>query len=162
MNKLEAAFRKRLISFQTIYDQVNSGDPWHGPSIQAILNRIDRRIIDTKSPVTGKSITTMLLHILAWRKFVLAKVKEEPIEISLNSNDDWPILFAKPNHIIKELHESFDNLQSALQKRNDEWLDTLVQNKEYTYEVMLYGLMNHDIHHFAQILIIDKEVRKRG
>lgn len=100
----------------------------------------------------------MLLHILAWREFVLAKVNQEAIDIILNSNDDWPAFYTEPQDIIEELHKSYSNLQSALQPKTDNWLETRVPNKEYTYEVMLYGLMNHDIHHFAQILIIDKEV----
>lgn len=100
----------------------------------------------------------MLLHILAWRKFVLSKVNQEAIDIIIDSDDDWPALYSEPKDIIEELHKSYHDLQFALHTKTDDWLKTTVPNKEYSYEVMLYGLMNHDIHHFAQILIIDKEV----
>lgn len=149
---------KRLRTFQSLYEQVNSGDPWHGPSLTSILNRINQKTLSTNSPSTGKSIASMLLHILAWRKFVLSKINQEAIDIMLDSDDDWPTLYTEPYDIIEDLQICFKDLQSALETKTDDWLETIVPNKEYSYEVMLYGLINHDVHHFAQILVIDKEV----
>lgn len=152
--------RDKILSIINHYTDINSGDPWHGSSLQSIINKINEETVNIKSSNTNKTVNELLMHILAWRAFVLHKVKEENIDIVLNSEGDWP----RPNKtfelIVKDLDVVFENLQRVLESKDDSWLSQSVKGKAYTYEKMLYGLISHDLHHFSQITLLNKELNQ--
>lgn len=57
---------------KSIQDTYN-GDPWHGPSIKKVLSGIPPERADSQIS-DGHSIIELVLHMVAWRSFVVHKL----------------------------------------------------------------------------------------
>jgi uncharacterized damage-inducible protein DinB len=143
--------------FETLRD-IYSGDPWHGPNIKSVAESIqENRLYDRIS--SGHSLIEILNHVIAWRNFVIRRLKGEPengrIEI-----DNWKVIQQddKPElkMIIKKLDESQEELLRLLESIKDSDLSGIVEGKTYTLRKMLNGLIHHDLYHLGQISLLKK------
>ena len=138
------------------FDDVFSGSPWYGKSIIEILegvNDANRRFED------GHSIGQLLEHIIAWRKYTLAKIKaENDYEIKLDSIDDWSKSrsYSKDDFeiLIMQLKETQNEIKSLVVDKPNSWLDENVSGTNHDYRFLLDGILQHDIYHVGQIAIL--------
>ena len=62
-----------------------------------------------------------------------------------------------------ELSLSQEELINELDKRDDdEFLEDIVPGRDYTYYDMLHGIINHDLYHTGQIMILKKALAFKG
>jgi uncharacterized damage-inducible protein DinB len=128
---------------------------WHGPSLKEVLSDIhsedaSRRVGNTHS------IIELVNHIIAWKIFVIEKLKgnsDYQVDDSLNfpNIDDW-------DYTLKTLDTVQAQLLGVISEFNPGRLQEKVPHDgyQYTFYTLLHGIIHHDIYHIGQISLIKK------
>ncbi len=139
-------------------DTVFRGDAWHGPSVMEIINSLPIDIVDTKQGFSKRTIAELIFHMVAWRKFIIEKLRDN-IEFSLKSDvENWgtPDQTSKQNwkYLVSDLQETHKQLIELLGTEDDSLLSTRVAGEFYDFYKLLTGLMQHDTYHLGMIWVL--------
>lgn len=140
-------------------ENVFSGEPWFGNSALRILEGVSPQQAIT--PVAGRRIYTILLHMLAWRDYLLRQLLGEAnFDIETNSVVDWPhytheTAAAWPR-ALASLKENQQKLVTALRNLPDEQLYETVPRRPFSFAFLVNGLLQHDAYHLGQIALLQK------
>lgn len=167
MAKKEELVENNLL-VQRIKNLLNAGfhgGAWHGPSIMEAVKGITPKEASFKTP-TVHTVAELIYHITSWRIFTLKR---------LQGDSDYQIDTDKKNFgsepkvdqfeletIIMELSLSQDELMKELDKKDDEFLTQIVPGSEYDYYTLIHGIIQHDLYHTGQIMILKKMANAKG
>lgn len=133
-----------------------SGQPWHGRSIKSLLSEVTPEIGLKKPNANSHSIAELVYHMVTWRQFTISRL--EPAEgksAEYFELMDWRPLDLSNKKTWEEglrlLEESQQHVIRVLEKFNDSILPEKVAERNYTFKVLLYGLLQHDTYHAGQI-----------
>jgi hypothetical protein len=147
-----------------------SGDPWHGPSVVALLADVTPGDA-TFHPVAGShSILEIVLHLAAWTQEVGSRLGGKPP--ALPAMGDWPpwtgdagTAWAAARRSLEEAHADLLQLVERLPAgRLAERIGDLREpaiGTGVTVAVMLTGLAEHDAYHGGQIAILKRALAAR-
>jgi hypothetical protein len=140
-------------------------DPWHGASLQVILDSVETAEAFARPIHNAHNIIELALHIDAWTTEVLSRIQgNAPADPAVG---DWP----KPeyeteeywNSTKKNIYSHSNELIGAIKNLPEEKLDKIVGTERnpalgtgYSYETMIIGLLQHHAYHSGQISIIKK------
>ena len=148
----------------------HGGDPWHGPSVSAVLDGVTAAEAATRAIVGAHSIWELALHIAAWRgevarRLVSGQVGDPP-------EGDWPEVPAPGSAEANEtawaatkerLAAATGELGKAVAAFPSDRLGDIVGGQRdaplgsgTTYTVMLHGVAQHDAYHAGQIVMLKK------
>ncbi len=139
------------------FNDVFEGEPWYGASVLDSLQAMPVELLNDKPYAAGHSVAVLLKHMLAWRIFVLEKLKQnKDYKIALNSPADWDHDFIISDsrewqQLIETYKQAQQELIVLLKEREEEWLLEQVPGNDYSYRHMLNGILYHDIYHLGQI-----------
>ena len=154
---------------QLVREQRN--DPWHGPSMEAVLAGVDAAAAAAQPMPTAHSIWEIVLHLTAWNREVARRLRDgdarEP------ADGDWPAVPAPATDAawrdaLSRLRASQDELRAAIvtlpeshwnsrvMDQRDPSLGTGVTNRE-----MLFGVLQHETYHAGQMALLAKAASAR-
>ena len=100
------------------------------------------------------SASELVMHMAAWRNFVIRKLQgEDTYEVSEQANFPSPTAWSQA---LDFLLISQENLLSALSVFPENKLEDTVPGRSYSYAIMLYGIIHHDLYHLGQIRLLTK------
>jgi uncharacterized damage-inducible protein DinB len=133
------------------FQQFYNGGNWVTTGARQKLLELDPSIIDQKQPGHRHTIAELVLHITAWRKFVLARLKgDDDFDIEDNTESDWPA-FTSWDKVLEQFTEIQQDLEEALTSLDEKRLEEIVAGRTYRYAHMLQGMIHHDYYHYGQI-----------
>lgn len=152
----EASRQARMTRTKEIADAYRAAtlkDAWYGPSLSELLARTSPEIA-TAPPASGAhSIATLLQHILLWNDRVLNTSDSAPMP-RWEPEKEW----AEPPIPWKELvvrwNRSRDQLEEKIRNFPVENLAKQVPGRNYPYEKLLAGIVEHVIYHSGQMAMI--------
>lgn len=133
---------------------IYQGNSWHGPNIKNILESLDDRSLDFQ--LNGShTIRELLLHMLSWRKIVMLRLlfQSEPSEKELKRMN-FPDNKYSIDHIRKEFAASQDQLTEIMLHFPETRLHDPIPGKEHSYLETMQGLLNHDLYHIGQVVLM--------
>src|SRR5213075_1609450 len=144
----------------TILTQINStydGDAWHGTPLRKILDGIDDAKAHARPIADAHTIAELAAHIAADIEIVERRARLEHIDITPEM--DFPnvdgVAFSE---IVARIERAHAKLVETVAKIPDEQFEQIVPGKKYTYEFMLFGVVNHNAYHSAQIALLKKAI----
>jgi len=159
INKIEIIVYKMKESFD--------GNPWVGESLLHKLNKLDYRFSNMTAANSNHSIAMIVQHLINWRVFAIEKINNnEAYDITMNSTGDWTKinintqsewinlldkLISTQNKIIELLEGQMINIS----------LDYKVSGKDYSFDYLLNGIIQHDIYHSGQIGLLYAQLINR-
>jgi uncharacterized damage-inducible protein DinB len=145
-----------------------SQEAWHGPSLVETLRGVTPDMAGRRLTPNTHTIAELVFHITSWRIFTTKKMQgdaefdiltpEKNFGSFPNKIDDfeWEALQM-------ELSLSQEELVNELDKRDDdEFLEDIVPGRDYTYYDLLHGIINHDVYHAGQVMILKKALTFQG
>ncbi len=148
-----------------IQDQLRrafSGGAWHGDSVSEILADVPAEFAFRKPQGAAHSIWEIALHIAAWERVALQRLSG-PFEVKLNSEHDWPPVTSCStegwNAALELLRGGHQKLLDALGNFAETKLESKVPGEDYTYYVLLHGVVQHDIYHAGQMAVVKRMLR---
>lgn len=141
------------------FEEIYSGQPWHGASTLELLSSIPSDRF-TKVVAPGqKSIAHLLEHLLSWRQLGIEVMKEnKEYKIPINSEVDWPTPNPKgdpKSYYLSRIEDSQREILALLKTKNEGWLDEQTPNKSYKNAYLMQGIVEHDLYHSGQIGIFN-------
>ncbi len=138
-----------------------NGKAWHGPAVQEALAQVSAAQAAAKPIANAHSIWELVLHISAWHKVVMKRLAgEEACEVSME--EDWPSVndtsAAAWQSALQELKLQHQSLCEATARLQEADLNKLIRGSEseHSVSVMLHGVIQHDLYHAGQIVLLRK------
>lgn len=137
------------------------GKPWYGISVMKKLEAIPLERVNEKK-YGDKSIAVLVQHIINWRIFCLKKLQgDTDYDLLIDGPTDWTDIHINTEkeweHLKTSLAETQTEILAILNSANDSLLKEQVSGKNYTFQVILTSIAQHDIYHLGQIAMLNSE-----
>ena len=138
------------------------GEAWHGPSVRALLEGVTAQQA-AAHPIPGAhSIWELTLHIAAWERACLRRLKGDPAQLS--DAEDWEPINdtsdaaweATKQQLIDNHRELLEAIASVDESRLNESIITHPDIPFSSTYVTLHGGVQHDLYHAGQIAMLKK------
>lgn len=150
---------------QRLNDQLKrayEGEAWHGPSLRDILADVTAEEAAARPLPNAHSIWELVLHVAAWEKAAWDVLEGRPIHVPPEKN--FPAIVdtseAAWRAALAALDAGHHALRAAIARLTDDDLGTLVGNmdtgRRYSLYVLLHGIVQHDLYHAGQIVLLKK------
>jgi uncharacterized damage-inducible protein DinB len=151
---------KQIQYIITTLQNVNSGEPWFGRSVYAILEEVDTSKAYIKPNNTEHSLIELLYHMLTWAAFILKSLENAgKDELTAIEQLDWREIDPAVHNWEKGLAEFKsvnEKIIQLLNTKDDEFLKEIVNQRKFNFRFMLNGLIHHHIYHLGQIAYVKK------
>jgi uncharacterized protein YutD len=157
---------KEILQIADQIKEAYDGDPWYGRSIVTLLTEVNEQTAFEK-PNGQHSIVELLWHMINWREFTIARIKKDDTkDVHFFEKSDWVAIDHSDKTLwlkgIYRLQQTQNELMEVLQQINDDVLEMTVSGRAYFFRKLLYGILQHDIYHIAQIAYINKLIKGKG
>ena len=141
-----------------LLDRAGGGDAWHGPSVADVLSTLTPEQAAARPLAGAHSIWELALHIAVWEGVVARRIGGEEVEPT--PEEDWPSA-GDPTprgweRALRGLREARMTLRNALLAFDPQRLDETVPGRNYSFYVMMHGVIQHDLYHAGQIALLRK------
>jgi uncharacterized damage-inducible protein DinB len=126
------------------YRAVTLKDAWYAPSLAQVLTQISPELATTPPIPGAHSISALLQHLLLWNERVRNTSDSHPLP-RWQAEQEW----AEP-------------LEDKLRNFPLEDLPKQVPGRDYPYEKLLEGTVQHTIYHAGQIAMVLSMLRSRS
>ena len=142
-----------------------SGDPWHGPSVMAVLSGIDAAAAGRRAIPGAHTIAELVLHMAAWTRETTRRLRGGAA--GAPAEGDWPAPRAATAEAwraaLAELRLAHEELAAELVRHDDADLDRPVAGGQrdalgeiVTLRRTVAGLLQHDAYHAGQAALLRK------
>jgi len=139
------------------------GAAWHGPSVLELVRDIDARAAAAKPVDDVHSIWELLLHIEAWDRAGLIRLRGKKCQMTGTRN--FPPVKTPTDAAWREaviqVKATHDELVNTVGSLPESRLRDQVPGKRYDFYHMLHGIAQHELYHAGQIAILKKAARGR-
>jgi len=145
---------------------VFDGEAWHGPSLRELLSDLSYEQANARPVAAAHSIWELVLHIEVWTRAALAAMNGTPIPAFVENmppEQNWPVISdssaagwkAAAGNVLR----AGSDLASEIEKLGDERLKATVPGRNYDFERLLRGSVQHCVYHSGQIAILKKALQ---
>jgi len=143
---------------------VNEGEPWFGRAAFELLDEVKGPMVYNKPNQETHSLIELLYHMITWADFTLKRLeKNKEIDLAAAEKLDWRTIDPAV-HTWEEGLKEFKQLQQAilanLSSKDDRFLEEKVDYRNYNFEFLLQGIVDHTIYHVGQIAYIWKTFKE--
>jgi hypothetical protein len=146
----------------SLFREAISGQPWHGPSLAAVLEGVDAAMASARPIDSAHSIGEIVLHLTGWTREVARRL--DGGTPAPPAGGDWPALDEVEWTTARaDLFSAHEDLLSALARFPDSRLDDVIGGERdaplgtgVSYRDMILGALQHDAYHGAQIALVRK------
>lgn len=136
--------------------QAWNGDPWHGPSAQAVLTRLSATAAAHRRVRGSHTAWELVLHLITWCEVPLRRFDDPASEADDASN------FPSPSDVsesqwqadLARLGDAVEALAARVAASDDAALLQPVGARAYTYATMIDGVAQHLAYHAGQAALI--------
>jgi uncharacterized damage-inducible protein DinB len=133
---------------------------WYGPSLAELLARIPPEL--ATPPVPGShSISELLQHLLLWNE----RIRNTSDTNSLppwRPEKDWAEPPIPWNELVSKWSQSRELLEDKIRNFPIDDLAKQVPGRNYPYETLFHGAVEHTIYHSGQIAIVLSMLQSRS
>jgi uncharacterized damage-inducible protein DinB len=148
-----------------LFRETIAGKPWHGPSLESLLEGVDARAAAALPLDGAHSIWEIVLHLTAWTREVANRLEGK--EPRPPAEGDWPetgpVDEATWNAARADLFSAHEALIEALASFPEARLDERVGGERdaplgtgVSYREMILGVLQHDAYHAGQVALLKK------
>jgi uncharacterized damage-inducible protein DinB len=134
---------------------------WYGPSLAVLLAEVSPELA-TKLPLPGAhSISALLQHLLLWNERIRNTSDRHPMP-RWQAEKEWAEPPIPWNELVARWSQSRDLLEEKIRNFPIEDLTKQVPGRNYPYETMLHGIVQHAIYHSGQIAMVLSMLRSQS
>jgi uncharacterized damage-inducible protein DinB len=135
------------------YNAVTLKSPWYGPPLAELLAKTSAELA-TQPPLPGThSISALLQHLLLWNDRTLHVSDTSPMP-AWNAEKEWAEPPIPWNELVPRWNRSRDSLERKIRTFSLADLSKQVPGRDYSYEVLFHGTVQHTIYHSGQIAMV--------
>jgi uncharacterized damage-inducible protein DinB len=151
-----------MTEIERIQDQMKrayDGDPWPGPSLKKALDGVTAGMASRRTVAEAHTIWEVVLHVAAWKEVARLRLEWKPVtepeegdfpQVTETNAEAW----ARALELLETNHRK---LLEVVTDAGDEWqFDKLVPVGGKSVYETLHGILQHDIYHAGQIMLLRK------
>lgn len=140
------------------YREVTIKGAWYGPTIAELLTKVSVELA-TKAPAPGAhTISELLQHLLLWNERI-RNTSESSLMPKWEAEKEWAEAAIPWNELVGRWNRSRDLLEERMRSFPEEDLGKQTPGRNYSYEFLLRGIVQHTIYHGGQIAMVLSMVR---
>jgi uncharacterized damage-inducible protein DinB len=143
------------------YHAVTIKGAWYGPSLAELLAEMSPELATTPPTPGAHTISALLQHLLLWNERVRNTSSNNPMP-RWQAEEEWAEPPIPWNELVSRWSQSRELLEEKIRKFPIEDLTKQVPGRNYPYETMLHGIVEHAIYHSGQIAMILSRLRSRS
>jgi hypothetical protein len=135
-------------------------DAWYGPSLAELIARTTPELATTSPLPKAHSASVLLQHLLLWNERIRLTSDVHPMP-KWEAEKEWaepPIAW---NELLVRWARSRDGLEERIRKFPVEDLATQVPGRNYAYDFLYRGAVEHVIYHSGQIAMVLSMLRSK-
>jgi uncharacterized damage-inducible protein DinB len=141
--------------------RAHKGAAWHGDSLNETLDGVTAREAVAKPIEGAHSVWELLLHLEAWNRFALEAIHGRKFEVPGDIN--FPVIDDTTEQAWRSALARFAELKNQLvtevRAMQDARLKEIVPGREFSFYFLLHGIVQHDLYHAGQIVLLKKAFR---
>lgn len=143
------------------YHAVTIKGAWYGPSLAELIAKTSPEEAVTPPVPGAHSISTLLQHLLLWNERV-RKSCEGTAMPRWDAEKEWAEPSIPWNELVARWNQSRDGLEDKIRSFPVADLVKQVPGRNYPYETLLPGIVEHTIYHSGQIAMALSMLRSRS
>lgn len=148
---------------ERIADQLHrafDGPAWHGPALMVLLHDVNATTAAAKPLPGAHSIWEIVRHLTTWHRVPVRRMDKTNSPYNPSPEEDWPSVQetneATWAQALADLRQSHAALTDATLRFPEHRLGDTVPGQDYSFYVMLHGIVQHDLYHAGQIALLKK------
>ena len=133
---------------------------WYGPSLAEILAEISPELATTPPVPGAHSVAELLQHLLLWNERTRNTSDSHPMP-RWEPEKEWAEPPIPWNELVTRWNQSRDLLEEKIRNLPIEDLARQVPGRNYPYETLFHGTVQHTIYHSGQIAMVLSMLRSR-
>ncbi len=134
---------------------------WYGPALEELLARVTPELAIAQPTPGGHSISTLLQHLLLWNERTRHTSESHPMP-RWEPEKEWAEPQIPWNELVVRWKQSRELLEEKLRNFSAEDFARQVPGRDYPYETLLEGTVQHTIYHSGQIAMVLSMVRSQA
>jgi len=134
---------------------------WYGPSLAELLAQISAELATTPPVAGAHSISELLQHLLLWNE----RIRNTSPSNSLppwQPEQDWAEPPIPWNELVPRWNQSRQLLEEKIRNFPIQDLAKQVPGRNYSYETLFHGVVEHTIYHSGQIAMVLSMLQSRS
>ncbi|WP_289662334.1 DinB family protein [Flavobacterium panacagri] len=141
-----------------LYQSIYNGNPWLEVNLANTLKNVTAEQAYKKANPNLNTIWEIVNHLIQWRRNILERMQGEVI-VTPDHNYFVPVL--DPSEVaweqsLQTLAKSQESWNTFFESFDDEDLAKIYVNNGHTYYEHIHGIIQHDVYHLGQIVILKK------
>jgi uncharacterized damage-inducible protein DinB len=132
------------------YHAVTIEGAWYGPTLAELIAKTSPEETVTPPVPGAHSISTLLQHLLLWNERVRKTCEGAPMP-RWEAEKEWAAPPIPWSELVARWNQSRDGLEERIRNFPSEDLGKQVPGRDYPYETLLLGIVQHTIYHSGQI-----------
>jgi uncharacterized damage-inducible protein DinB len=150
---------RELEQLITLLDAAYSGEPWHGPSLSAVLEDLTPEEAGATAMRPAHTIGEIVAHAAAWKRIVARRIRGE--QFTVTEAEDWPSP-ANWSAVSTALAAAHRELVETARAMDPARLDRPLVEGGSIGRAQLTGMALHDTYHGGQIAVLKRTLRSRS
>ena len=134
---------------------------WYGPTLAELLVQISPELATTPPVVGAHSVAALVQHLLLWNERVRNTSVSNPMP-RWEAEKEWAEPAIPWNELVTRWKQSRDLLEEKIRNFPVAELETQVPGRNYSYETLFEGIVQHAIYHSGQIAMVSSMLRLRS
>jgi uncharacterized damage-inducible protein DinB len=143
------------------YRAVTIKGAWYGPTLAELLTGILPELATTPPVAGAHSVAALLQHLLFWNERVRNTSENNPMP-RWEAEKEWAEPSIPWNELVARWNQSRDLLEEKIRDFPVGDLAKQVPGRDYSYETLFHGIVQHTIYHSGQIAMILSMLRSRS
>lgn len=133
---------------------------WYGPSLAELIAQVPPELATTPPLPGSHSIAELLQHLLLWNERVRDTSDSHPMP-RWQPEKEWAEPSIPWNELVSRWSQSRELVEEKIRNFPVEDLSKQVPGRNYPYEALLQGIVEHAIYHSGQIAMVLSMHRSR-
>jgi uncharacterized damage-inducible protein DinB len=142
------------------YHAITVKGAWYGPTLAELIAKISPEEAVTPPIPGAHSISELLQHLLLWNERVRNTSDRTPMP-KWEAEKEWAEPTIPWNELVARWKQSRDLLEERIRNFPVEDLGKQVPGRNYPYQTLLPGIVQHTIYHSGQIAMVLSMLRSR-
>ncbi|QHT68198.1 DinB family protein [Rhodocytophaga rosea] len=155
--------KAEILRISHLLHETYEGSPWHGQPVKQVLQGINAQQAALRILSDTHTMWEIVRHMTAWRNFAFQKIEGDRSFDILNAEQDWPFIDVADESNWQEDLQALENSQQqllqAINTMEDKGLEDIVNGRQYTFYILLHGIIQHDLYHTGQIALLKKHLK---
>lgn len=143
------------------YHAATISGAWYGPTVAELLERVTPELATRRAIPEAHSISELLQHLLLWNERIRNTSERCPMP-RWEAEKEWAEAPIPWPELLTRWNKSRDLLEERIRSFPVADLDKQTPGRNYPYETMLHGIMQHAIYHSGQIAMLLSLLRSRS